>query len=713
MNLLMKLSARHLRLNKKRTTITIIGIALSIAMVTAISGFIVSFQDLLYRDAVDRDGLWNVQYEQLDAQTAEAVAAERVFSEHEIIETENGLTVRLQMKKLNQSIFDQSEAVCQKYGMNQEQVKYNKNLLIAKGIVPGNYYDALYTMAAVLLTLVGVASVLVISNAFAISAAERSRQFGLLKSVGATAKQIRSSVLFEGAILAIFAVPLGFFIGLFTEWVALSIANAILGRMDSATLLVLFRVVVSGWMLLAAFAAAMIVIFFAAWLPARRASRQSPIDAIRQTAVIRVRPKDVRVSPFSKLFGFEGILAAKTMKRSRGRYRATVISLVVSIVLFIGVSSFGQLFFQAAGMVYEDYGSNVLIQLHGEDKKLQDELASEIASWDGAETMLCRITQGTANLPDSAFTETATQVFGVGNKQVRLYSLSDAAFAALCESIRLNPAELESVDNPKAILVNTTGTHIQQGRRYNFTPFRFSTGERIAVETGGASTPLTIVGITEEIPKDILPQFYSDNMNLIVSESVRASMQPSNMTDWLNIAVMASDANAFEQQADEFLAPRLGDNTYFLSNFEEQAADTRNMGLLIMIFVNGFIALLTLIGVTNLVTTISTGIALRRREFAMLRSLGMTQDKLGKSLLYESLIYGVKSLIIGIPLGLLASRLMYNALDLAMSFEYIWPVQSTIISIIAVIALVFCTIHVASNKQRRENMVDALQNEVV
>lgn len=714
MSILLSLSVRHLRLNRKRSLITIIGIALSVAMVTAISGFIVSFQDLLYHDAVNREGLWHVRYAGLDVDTAARVAADPIFSGYLPTEDEEGITLDLLFARLDRHIFDRSENICLRYGIDKGQVRYHNNLLIAKGIIPGGYYESLYSFAAILLALVAVASVMVISNAFSISAAERGRQFGLLKSVGATVRQVRGIVLWEGAILGACAIPLGLLIGLSAQWTALTVANHILSSMDAVNFMAEFRVVLSPWVLLLAIAATFAIIFLAAWFPARRASRQSAIDAIRQAADIRVRPQHVRISPLTgRLFGFEGLLAAKTMKRNRRRYRTTIISLVVSIVLFIGVSSFGQMLFKSASMVYEDYGSNVLVRIHGEDAGRQNRLATEIAAMEDARSYPYRELQVVADVPEAWMTAKGQEMLGAGEKTVYLFSLSDSSFEALCRSLWLDPAELSDPGRPGAVLVNTSGTYIRQGRRHNFTPYRPLTGESLPVSVDDAPRKLVILGETQTIPTEINLFFSANGMTLIVPESVRAAWKPENQPDYLSITVMSLRPDAFARQARGLLAEELANTEYTVINYEALAENNRNIWLLIMIFIYGFIAMLSLISVTNVITTISTGIALRRREFAMLRSVGMTQRAIGISLRFESLIYGAKSLLIGIPLGIGVSLAMYHALDGSMSFEYIWPVQSIAISIAAVFLLTAATMGFASSRQRRENIAGALQSETM
>jgi ABC-type antimicrobial peptide transport system permease subunit len=120
MNLLFRLSARHLRVNKKRTTLTVLGIALAVAMVTAISGFIVSFQDLLYQDSVLREGLWHAEYQNVDDETAAKIGAEDAVKEVAFLETEEGRVLRVLFEKEDRLLLDRSEEIAIRYGVAQE-----------------------------------------------------------------------------------------------------------------------------------------------------------------------------------------------------------------------------------------------------------------------------------------------------------------------------------------------------------------------------------------------------------------------------------------------------------------------------------------------------------------------------------------------------------------------------------------------------------------
>ncbi len=189
------------------------------------------------------------------------------------------------------------------------------------------------TAALIIMLLVVIGAVIVIYNSFAISISERKKQFGMLRSVGATAKQIKRTVYWEGFVLSLIGVPIGIISGIFGIFITLKVADSIL--QDIFTGAEHIYLVVSPFAVLAAIAFMVITIFLSTVIPARKAAKISPIDAIRLTTDITTSKKS-RSNPIAKfLFGIEGDIALKNLKRNRKRYFATILSLFISIVLFI------------------------------------------------------------------------------------------------------------------------------------------------------------------------------------------------------------------------------------------------------------------------------------------------------------------------------------------------------------------------------------------
>lgn len=139
----------------------------------------------------------------------------------------------------------------------------------------------------------------------------------------------------------------------------------------------------------------------------------------------------------------------------------------------------------------------------------------------------------------------------------------------------------------------------------------------------------------------------------------------------------------------------------------------RNLKLVIQIFLYGFIALISAIGIANIFNTISTNINLRRREFAMLKSIDMTDKSFKKMLNLECIFYGTKALFYGIPIGILICYFINQGFGNLVEFTFGLPWLSIIISIVAVYLVVFSTMIYSSRKVKKENIIDVLRNENV
>lgn len=111
------------------------------------------------------------------------------------------------------------------------------------------------------------------------------------------------------------------------------------------------------------------------------------------------------------------------------------------------------------------------------------------------------------------------------------------------------------------------------------------------------------------------------------------------------------NAESFCLKANAILKNELSENAFFIMNTEQEAKAARNIHFLVMVFSYGFIFMLSVIGVTSVISTIYTTMALRKREFAMLRSAGMTDKAILKMLNTESFLYGLKALVIGVIWG--------------------------------------------------------------
>ncbi|MCL1867196.1 MAG: ABC transporter permease, partial [Oscillospiraceae bacterium] len=229
-------------------------------------------------------------------------------------------------------------------------VEYNYYLMRVLGISSNeNLNDVLFGFAAVVIGLILLGSISLIYNAFSISVSERTKQFGILSSVGATKKQLRGSVLFEGFCIGIVGIPLGILAGIGGIAVALNVVGGIISDMTSSSNSTVLTLSVSWESVAVAMGISTVLILLSAYIPARRAMKVSAIESIRQTADIKINPKQVK-SPkwLVKVLGVEGLMSDKNFKRNKKRYKATIGSLFMSVVLFVSAGSFGMYLHESA-----------------------------------------------------------------------------------------------------------------------------------------------------------------------------------------------------------------------------------------------------------------------------------------------------------------------------------------------------------------------------
>jgi putative ABC transport system permease protein len=164
-------------------------------------------------------------------------------------------------------------------------------------------------------------------------------QFGILASIGATPKQLRNSVLFEGLCIGAVGIPLGTLVGLLSIQIVITIVAKNFRNILYAN--IPLTVTLSVPILLAAAAVSLITILISAYIPAKKAASTPVMESIRQSNEVKISPKDMKMNAFSeRLYGLEGMLALKNFKRNKKRYRTIVLSLALSVILFVSARSF-------------------------------------------------------------------------------------------------------------------------------------------------------------------------------------------------------------------------------------------------------------------------------------------------------------------------------------------------------------------------------------
>lgn len=628
----------------------------------------------------------------------------------------------------------------------------NSDVLMSEGASRyGTFYRVLYSMGAILMGIIMFGSVSLIYNAFSISVSERTRQFGLLSSVGATKRQIRHMVLDEALYVSAAGIPLGIAGGVAGIGVTLHLIG---GKFYSfyGVKEVPLRLTVSPAALLAAAAVAFVTVLISAWVPSRRAMRVTAIEAIRQTGDVSVRRRDVRTSRLTyRLFGLEGLLAKKHFRRNRRRYRATVVSLFLSVVLFISASSFCTYLTDTVTGTFEDHdydisytwmegmtaedGSEVTPQrvleaLAGTEGVTRASAAAECAgSWEIPYDQMPQETQRRLEANGYAAGEPFSSNYF-------LCGVDEATYRAYLREQGLSEAEYLDTDHPKAVaMAKSRVFNPETGRVETLELLRPSVEtltlpilnqaayEALLAEQGeeplfweeeealrGEATedvPFSVGSLQDELPFGLNSSEYWGVYLIYPLEYLEAFSR-----DGLSCAVYfkTTDHTAAMERLTQ-AADEAGLDPDSLYDVYAVSENDRNTVTIVKVFAYGFITLISLISLANVFNTISTNLMLRRREFAMLRSVGMTRRGFGRMMDFECLLYGAKALLWGLPAAGAVTYLIFRSVGIGYDTAFYLPWSAVAIAVGSVFLVVFATMMYGMRKIRRDNPIDALRNE--
>ena len=641
-------------------------------------------------------------------------------------------------------------------------------------------------LLTILIGLIVFGSVSLIYNSFSISVSERTKQFGILKSIGATKKQIRKSVLYEAAVLCVIGIPIGLISGCLGIAVTFHFLSDSISTFLADLTDLKMQFVFSPSAILAASVISFVTVIISAYIPARKAIRINPIESVRQSNEIKIKRRSVKVSPLTqKLFGFEATLSSKNFKRNKRKYRVTVFSLFVSVVLFISASSLATYFTDIVEAESQDMKYDVAINVFNyedrtdgkpftETEEFRTKLYNSLKSVKGIDEFTLTQEMGTEfNVDKKYISEEYLNMVnkerdGSSDKENELNGLftynfiDDDAFRRLLEKEGINEDGYFDKENPKA-LVYDMGTHIYQENnkeKVYIVPFlnkdAFPTTLKITevlpwftednVEYYYFGKTLVKDGITyyvydiardegeefDEATKRYLteeevvsylnisvgafltekPYFAGYNTNLIYPESVKEKVMLEGY--WQTHAYILCEDHSKIASDVSRLVREIGGDTNHVSVYD-YAAEIESIRALVTIakvMAYGFIVLISLIAAANVFNTISTNISLRRREFATLKSVGLTSKGMRKMMTFESILYGVKSLLFSLPVSLAMTYLVYLvASDSGYSMGFYVPWDKFIIAIASVFIIVALSMVYSIKKVNKENTVETLRNE--
>ena len=589
-----------------------------------------------------------------------------------------------------------------------ENVYVNSDFLRFQGVMSDGMLNVLYAIAGVVIFIIVVSSVFVIRNSFSISVAEKNRQYGMLSSVGATSKQIRRNVIFEGMVIGLIAIPLGILLGIVAIMILLKIVNYLLADMLAG---LGFTYSINLLAVLISVAISLITIYLSCLIPARRAAKISPIESIRGNNDIKIKAKKLKTSKLTKkLFGIGGVIASKNLKRSKKKYRTTVISLVISIFIFISLSSFLSLGTKTSEFYYTDFKFNMYVEcLDGSDTQIYDKI-SKLENVDDSAYCYESSLDIDNNKYASEFGKKILKDDSSPNG-IALMVYNNEYFKRYIKELGLNENDYKTT----VILLDYATLYAEDGSKTVDRLYSLKPGDNIDVKHGNTEKSMTISKYTDIKPMGQEAVYYEHGIIVVSEDYIKEILKEDlNSSDYYNLGdlfIKSSKPQELENTLNDLIKQGGDYSGLTVFNYETYMKQEQRMLLVVKIFLYGFITVITLIGVTNIFNTITTNMILRSKEFAMLKSVGMSSKEFNKMIRLESIMYGTKSLLIGIPLGILGSYGMYKAFAQGIDLGYTLPLPAIIISIIFVFIIVGITMKYSLNKINKQNIIETIRKD--
>ncbi|MCB2296350.1 ABC transporter permease [Clostridium tagluense] len=621
----------------------------------------------------------------------------------------------------------------------KDSVSENGRLLNMQGAGDsGSSLKGLYVALAIIIGIVLIATIAVIYNSFQISVVERIKQFGLLRAVGTTPMQIRKIVLREATILAAIAIPLGLICSIIGIY-GINIVFKLIGA-DSVMNM---KISISPMVLLVSAAVGLIAIYLSALVPAFFAGRISPLNAISgRTSITKEKIKRRKNKVIQKIFGFEGALAVKNIKRNRKRYRLTIFSIVISVVLFVAFKSFMDMSLNISDELNES--KNIHFQVVGgfpggaDNVTISNKIEDDIKSLKSVDKvygvydpyyfdMAINKNSQVKEIQDMGSVYKKTNLGGV---EKTLIESSIAIYDK--DSLEVSKKYLESgnIDIEKlnsengVILINKNRIHDEATKKDYFGPIaNIKVGDEIDLQYhdyGEAAKAKTVFGkgkvnkvkvmaILESEPFDYFE--FPNGLKIITTEEMGKKLTGGKDIKPYNLNIILKDVKN-EEAAKIGIENVIKSNPALMkiNNMDFNRTKKSTM-LMVQILLYGFILVVTLIGSVNIINTLTTNIILRKSEFATLKSIGLTQKGLKKMIVLEGLLYGIVGSIYGSIIGCGVSYLLGLSMGSFREFGWMVPFEAIAIAGAASIAISYISVLAPLSRIKKENLIEAVRED--
>lgn len=616
------------------------------------------------------------------------------------------LGVNEKVLKKNIQEFNYKEVNEKEQGKSKFYFDINRYLIMLETNAYGDSsMKALLVLSTIVTVIIIVTSVYCIKNSFNISITEKTKEYGILKSVGATTSQIKKSVYYEAFLLGCVGIPIGILSGVLASFILIHVVNFFIRSMFVGNEYLIFKI--SYLSIVISIILSIITIFMSSKKGAKIASKTSPMVLIRGNDDIKVNSKKLKTPKYiNKLFGIGGVVSYKNIKRNKKKYRTTIVSIVMSVSVYIALSYFVNTAFDVVKMAKGDYTYNLVYTSYTKDYNLNYNNVLNFSKHDTVKKYsVVRTSIITGNFKASKdfkkYNAYMSEEKPILNS-VTFISVGKEEYLRYISKLGLNYNSVKDkgilidnnigYDNEKKLDVSYNMTDNKKGDIINFTSMK-----------GDKTFDMELASVT-----NIRPFGYENNYGSLVMVVSDEYMEKLDKLESVSLYVESTDPDKLQSDIDKMCKDTEG---CYVNNVDAIFKQMKSIYTVIAIFLYGFIIVISLIGITNIFNTITTNMTLRKREFATLKSIGMTSKEFNRMIFLESFFYIFKSLLIGIPIGVLLSYLIFKGFTNQVLFSYKVPFKGIIVSIAVVCLLIVWLNNYSSKKANKGNVIETIRNE--
>jgi len=725
-------SINHLKNNKSTGVSIMIAVFIAAMFLSLITTLFYNMWLDNIHQIVKKEGDWQAKIsENLSAQDLELILNFPNVKDIKNQETEAGAENLIYFHNLR-SIYEDMAKMQELIGLEASAIQYHDNLLSEYFIfAPDDERPPLLLAFYVfVMCLTCLALILIIRNAFLVSMQARLQQLGILQSIGATPGQIKSFLVQEALALSLIPILLGIGSGVALCWVLYRLAGAIVSTYGAQSTAFYYHL----GLFLIAFFASLLTVLCSAWLPARRLSKLSPLQAIKGDEEL-IPGKEKKFRFVSRVFGIEGELARKSLYQRRKALRTATLSLTLSFLVFSMFLSFITLSSISTKYTYfERYKDTWDIMATVRNQSIGDLLhhsESLCAVADLKQVESLKVYQKATVytlLPEDMLSEELQKLGGLSavagsavalndNKykvHVPLVIMDDESFADYCAGIGVKLiSPLQGM-----VTINRIWDSVNSNYRFkSYIPFIKEQDNLVLSlaqdEVGTAVVNVPVLAYTDKVPA--LREEYS-NCTLVqvlpasTWQNLRDQVDFDVQETYINVRTTTDEDIEFVQAQ---LEQALSGKDYEIENRVDEELFNQKIFKGYILLIGGLCLLLAIIGLANVFANTLGFIYQRKREFARYISIGLTPRGMKKMFCVEALIIGGKPILITIPLTLLFAIFAASAsyIPLGEFFAALPVIPLTVFTLI-ILGCVALAYYLGGRKVWRSNIIEILKNDM-